>query len=440
MTHKVVIDLLPLRDDGANGGNAIFILALINYFQKNYPNTIHIICKKKIEKFILSKFEYQSKKINFYHSYIQIAPFFSVKVSSNKLKMLYLVTKFSTFGQRVCSFVDKKLINKTSSILIKIIRKINFLINKPFSRMGRMSVSLIQNLQNNSDLILFNPFSHFDGSFELFARVVSIIYDVQHKDLPQFHSSKEIINRDYFYSNSLNTSDKVITISDFSKERIEKNYPIINKNIDDSKIVVEHLPCLSSYSKESNNLDNIKFFRRVDLSKNFFYTPANYWEHKNHKSLLIAILMFVKNNKSTNFIFSGKFIDNNSKDEFKKFIRFNNLQKRVFLFDYITNEEVGLLYCRCLAVIAPSLYEGFGMTLKEAYFSKKVVIASDIPAHREIADSKTTIFFNPRNPMDILRKLTNFFEIDVKSLKFDKKNKPDLVYKRYSEIILGIKN
>ena len=44
------------------------------------------------------------------------------------------------------------------------------------------------------------------------------------------------------------------------------------------------------------------------------------------------------------------------------------------------------------------------------------------------------------NPTDILNKITQFFEIDIKNLKFNKKNNPDLVFQRYSDTILGYTN
>ena len=111
--------------------------------------------------------------------------------------------------------------------------------------------------------------------------------------------------------------------------------------------------------------------------------------------------MFVKMNKDVSFVFSGKFPNSSVKDEFQKFIRFNNLQGNIFLLDYVSNDNVGVLYSNCIAVIVPSLYEGFGMTLQESHFKNKMVLASNIPAHKEIADPKTTIFFDARKIIQI---------------------------------------
>jgi glycosyltransferase involved in cell wall biosynthesis len=453
MNSQIFIDLLPLKKDGSNGGNAVFILSLINFFQKNYYNEINIICQKSNEEFILSKLDGKIKESNFYQTYNQILTEYGTIPKEPKkaieiflslfLRILSLFLRISSFFERVMGFLDRKFQSQKSSLLIKILRKTITIINKIFLVISQKLIYLIMsfNKKDKKDsLILFSPFSHFDPLSQIFSRKVCIVYDMQHKDFPQFLTTDEKKIRDFHYSNSLNFFDTVITISDFSKERIKKHYPKSSFDSQNDKIKVLHLPYLSIHSEVNISHSDKNFIKGLRLNKQFFYTPANYWEHKNHKSLFIAISMFVKMNKDVSFVFSGKFPNNAVKDEFQKFIRFNNLQEQVFLLNYVSNDNVGVLYRNCIAVIVPSLYEGFGMTLQEAHFKNKMVLASNIRAHKEIADPKTTIFFDARNPTDIFNKITQFFEIDTKNLKFNKKNNPDLVYQRYSDTILGNTN
>ena len=447
MNPEIFIDLLPLKKDGSNGGNAVFILSLINFFQKNYSNEINIICQKGNEQFILSKLDKKIEQSNFYETYNQILTVYGQNSKEPRkairIWILDLFLRISSFFERVMGFLDRKFQSQKSSLLIKILRKTITIINKIFLVISQKLIDRIIPLNNKdkkNNLILFSPFSHFDSLSQIFSRKVCIIYDMQHKDFPQFLNTDEINVRDFHYSNSLNFSDTVITISDFSKERIKKYYPKSSVDSQNDKIKVLHLPCLSSHSEVNNSHNDKNFIKGLKLNKQFFFTPANYWEHKNHKSLFIAISMFVKKKKDVSFVFSGKFPNKTIKDEFQKFIRFNNLQKQIFLLDYVSNYNVGVLYRNCIAVIVPSLYEGFGMTIQEAHFKNKMVLASNIKAHMEIADPKTTIFFDARNPTDIYNKITQFFEIDIKNLKFNKKNNPDLVYQKYSETILGYTN
>ena len=260
MNPQIFIDLLPLKKDGSNGGNAVFILSLINFFQKNYPNEINIICQKDNEEFILSKLDKKIKKSNFFQTYNQILIKEPRKVI--RIWILSLFLRIPSFFQKVMGFLDRKFQSQKSTLLIKILRKTITIINKFFLVISQKLIDLIRLLNNSNkkknNLILFSPFSHFDSLSQIFSRKVCIIYDMQHKDFPQFLNTDEINVRDFHYSNSLNFFDTVITISNFSKERIKKYYPKSSVDSQNDKIKVLHLPCLSFYSEVniSNNDKN----------------------------------------------------------------------------------------------------------------------------------------------------------------------------------------
>ena len=53
---------------------------------------------------------------------------------------------------------------------------------------------------------------------------------------------------------------------------------------------------------------------------------------------------------------------------------------------YVDDAALAALYRHALAVVCPSLYEGFGLPLVEAMAAGTPVVASDIPVFREVAD------------------------------------------------------
>ena len=61
---------------------------------------------------------------------------------------------------------------------------------------------------------------------------------------------------------------------------------------------------------------------------------------------------------------------------------------------YVGDGDLGWLYQHCSALVTASLYEGCGRPIIEAESNGAAVIASDIPAHREVA-SPGTRFFDP---------------------------------------------
>jgi len=67
---------------------------------------------------------------------------------------------------------------------------------------------------------------------------------------------------------------------------------------------------------------------------------------------------------------------------------------RVILLDYVDDRILPALYASADALIYPSWYEGFGLPVLEGMASGTRVIASDVPAHREIS-GRTVILVAP---------------------------------------------
>jgi alpha-1,3-rhamnosyl/mannosyltransferase len=76
------------------------------------------------------------------------------------------------------------------------------------------------------------------------------------------------------------------------------------------------------------------------------------------------------------------------------------LGARVVWLPDVDDEALPGLYRRASALVAPSLYEGFGMTLLEAMACGTPVIASAVPAHREVAGD-AAVYFDPLSVADL---------------------------------------
>jgi glycosyltransferase involved in cell wall biosynthesis len=74
----------------------------------------------------------------------------------------------------------------------------------------------------------------------------------------------------------------------------------------------------------------------------------------------------------------------------------------VFLLEDVPASELRVLYKHARATICPSFAEGFDLSGVEAMRSGGVVIASDIPVHREIYRDAAE-YFNPYDTDDLER-------------------------------------
>jgi glycosyltransferase involved in cell wall biosynthesis len=69
----------------------------------------------------------------------------------------------------------------------------------------------------------------------------------------------------------------------------------------------------------------------------------------------------------------------------------------------VSYSELSWLYSHASLFVFPSLDEGFGLPLVEAYFFNCPTIASDIAPFREI--NTAMHYFNPNSPSDIKNKM-----------------------------------
>ncbi|MDT7541555.1 MAG: hypothetical protein QOE33_1459 [Acidobacteriota bacterium] len=70
---------------------------------------------------------------------------------------------------------------------------------------------------------------------------------------------------------------------------------------------------------------------------------------------------------------------------------------------YVSDEDLRALYSSCLAFVAPSIYEGFGLPPLEAAACGAPLIASRIPAHLETLGERASIFFAPTDADELAR-------------------------------------
>ena len=206
-------------------------------------------------------------------------------------------------------------------------------------------------------------------------------------------------------NHAISKSRKIIVPLNFVKEDLVKTL-----NVSENKIVV-------TTEGFDSNIKKGKVPQKIfEVSKDpYFLYVGNAYPHKNLESLLKAFSTFchpelVSGSQDSDFrqndtmlVLVGK------EDYFYKRLRRKvdemNLSKNVIFMQDVTDEELSSLYQNALALVLPSLMEGFGLTALEAMVNKCLVLASDIPSLREVC-ADAVIYFDPLNVDDLSKKLT----------------------------------
>ncbi len=229
---------------------------------------------------------------------------------------------------------------------------------------------------------------------------VVTIPDIQEVFYPQFFSTTERAIRAHHYSESMRLADRVVTISSFSKKTF-----IDRHRIPPEKITVAY-PC-----PDHRYLDAARFARDPGLPldpKGFLLYPANNWPHKNHETLLRALVWLKKErNLEVPVVFTGTQLADGY--PLQQRIAHFGLSEQCSLFDYLTTEEMAYLYLQARGLIFPSLFEGFGLPLVEGMAAGCPVLSSDAASLPEIGGDAVT-YFAPGSPKAIGKAVESFWQ------------------------------
>ncbi|MFH1953338.1 MAG: glycosyltransferase, partial [Pseudomonadota bacterium] len=225
---------------------------------------------------------------------------------------------------------------------------------------------------------------------------VSVIYDLQHRDLPQFFSPHEIGVRNSFMSRVSQQADHIICISENVRQAVLKHL-----KTDPERTHTVHVCIQSRLSiPDPENVDKTRSELGIGFRPYMFY-PANYWPHKNHRMLLTAYGMFLSRNPESDLdlVFTGA-LEELEKD-LKRAVEQMGLTERVHFLGFLPHEQLEVVWYGCDFLIFPSLYEGFGIPVLEAMSIRKPVLCSNTTSLPEVA-GKSALYFDPRKPGDIV--------------------------------------
>lgn len=87
-------------------------------------------------------------------------------------------------------------------------------------------------------------------------------------------------------------------------------------------------------------------------------------------------------------------------------------QKSLFMLNDVNDRELQFIYSHAKILICPSMYEGFGLPIVEALNRKLLVMASDIPAHREVGGNYC-LYFDLESPENLAKLVLNLESEDL---------------------------
>lgn len=256
--------------------------------------------------------------------------------------------------------------------------------------------------QNPPD-VLFVP-SH-TLPLNLPKKSVITIHDVAFRHLKNVYSFSEYHHLNWSTKMAVKNGTKIIVPSQATKDDLIKFFACKPEKV----VVIPHgfeKPKDVNEEEVMNNSDIFKYFG-INKETKYALFVGRLENKKNLVKLVEAFAKFSENNPDYQLILAGK-----RGLGFEKILKTVNkfkLADKVIMPGYITEEEKAVLYMNSKFFVFPSLYEGFGLPLLEAFYYGKAVLCSNNSSLPEVG-GEAAHYINPQSAEEIaegLEKLAN---------------------------------
>lgn len=227
-------------------------------------------------------------------------------------------------------------------------------------------------------------------------KTVMTVHDLGVEYLPQFHQLKQQLYLKYITRYQLRSATKIIAVSKATKEDLIKR-----AGIDPKKISVVY----EGYDKEKFKADRlVSTLNHYDLvSGEYFLFVGTVQPRKNLERLIKAFRKELEDRRLMTDDLRLVIVGPRGwlSDDIYKLPKKLGIEKRVKFLGYVPDEDMPIFYSGAIALLFPSLFEGFGLPILEAQACGCPVLTSNISSMPEVA-GRGAIYVNPNSVDDIV--------------------------------------
>lgn len=231
---------------------------------------------------------------------------------------------------------------------------------------------------------------------------VVTIHDLIHERFPEQYNAVDVKIYSKKFRYACKHATKIIAISEQTKKDIIDIY-----GVTEDKITVCYQSCNAIFCNKVSEKEKHRVTQLYCLPEQYFLYVGSIIERKNLLNICKALLIL------------GDAIDiplvvigdgNKYKQQVKDFLRQNGLESKVIFLSenqaakssvaFQTAADFPAIYQSAIAMIYPSFFEGFGIPVLEALWSKLPVITSNVSCLPE-AGGEGACYVNPANAEEI---------------------------------------
>lgn len=251
---------------------------------------------------------------------------------------------------------------------------------------------------------------------------ISSVMDLAFLHFPEQFKPKDTLQLTNWTAYSVQNAAKVITISEFSKQDIVKQYQFKPENI------VVAYPASSSPVKPLLHSRAQALLKKHGISDDFFVYVGTLQPRKNLIRLIEAFEAFCRNSdhkkSKTQLVIAGKigWLANDIVERIKN----SPVSKRIIMTGFVSEQFKALLYERSIATLQVGLYEGFGIPPLEAMQYGSLPIVANTSSLPEVV-AEAGLLVDPASYQDIAKAMTKVSSMKHKDkAQFRKKARQQL--------------
>ena len=253
-------------------------------------------------------------------------------------------------------------------------------------RLVEQSAFLLTLLRARLDLV---HFPHYNLPVAYPRRFVVTIHDLFSFRFPEIHSGAvPRLTNQALIANAVRRADAIIAPSRATAEDISGRFPSATKRVSAIGEAAD-----GRFSNVRNPTAEAAWLRYFGITPPYFLSLGQWKSYKNLPLLIEAFSRFTTRRPGVQLVIAGHDPRHPEVPAATSALPPGS----VVMPGHLPEDAVPDLYRAAAAVIIPSLAEGFGLPVLEAMACGVVVVSSDIPALKEIADG-IAIFCDPSSP------------------------------------------
>jgi glycosyltransferase involved in cell wall biosynthesis len=218
--------------------------------------------------------------------------------------------------------------------------------------------------------------------------------DFQYLRRPDLLSQEKCDYYESYFRSNVESASRVVLSSDDAKQDFIKVYPDL---VDKARTI----KFCSIPDENWWELNPSQVAKKYNLPERFFIVCNQFTKHKNHLTLVKALSHLHKSGQEDiSIVCTGSHFDHRNENyigQVKSLVVDHHLEKQIYILGMLPRSEQIALIRRSIAILQPSLFEGWSTVIEDAKTLGKVVIASNLPVNCEQLGSDHPYYLEPED-------------------------------------------